>query len=115
METIQQTYNEIIKYIDLPYLLSFMAIAYMLKTILLDIVVFISKKDLYKSKLTKNLIIFFIGTVTSLPFWYGFGHDKMMLFVTFCVGTSIHDLLVKTLGTIYTTLLKRFLKTKEDE
>jgi TctA family transporter len=115
METIQQTYNEIIKYIDLPYLLAFMAIAYMLKSVIMEIIVFISKKDLYKSKLTKNLIIFFIGTITALPFWYGFGHDKMMLFVTFCVGTSIHDLLVKTISTVYAALLKKFLKTKEDE
>lgn len=109
MEITEQIYNEIIKYLDIPYLLAFMAFGYMFKHLFLNIIVLITKKDLYKSKVVKNLIIFFIGTLIAIPFWYGFKHDKMILFVTFCVGTSIHDLIIKTLGMIYSSLVKKIL------
>jgi hypothetical protein len=78
-----------------------------------DVPVLIIKKDLYKDKLTKNIIIFIIGTLVALPFWYVFDHDKMKLFVTFCVGTSIHDLLIKTLGTLYSTAIKKITNKAE--
>jgi hypothetical protein len=84
-----------------------MAIAYLFKGVLMELIILIIKKDLYKDKLTKNIIIFIIGTLVALPFWYVFDHDKMKLFVTFCVGTSIHDLLIKTLGTLYTVAIKK--------
>jgi hypothetical protein len=113
METIEQIYQEIEKYLDINYLIAFMAIAYLFKGVLMELIILITKKDLYKNKLIKNFIIFVIGTLVALPFWYTFDHDKMKLFVTFCVGTSIHDLLIKTLGIIYTAIIKKINKREE--
>ena len=106
-------YEEIADYLDLSYLIAFMAIAYLFKGVLLELIILITKKNLYKDKLTKNIIIFVIGTLVALPFWYVFDHDKMKLFVTFCVGTSIHDLLIKTLGTLYSAAIKKINKKEE--
>jgi hypothetical protein len=113
METIEQIYQEIAQYLDINYLIAFMAVAYLFKGALLEIVILATKKNLYKDKLTKNIIIFIIGTLMALPFWYVFNHDKMKLFVTFCVGTSIHDLLIKTLGTLYSAAIKKITNKTE--
>jgi|688.fasta_scaffold21103_8 hypothetical protein len=113
METTEQIYQEIAQYLDINYLIAFMAIAYLFKGVLMELIILIIKKDLYKDKLTKNIIIFIIGTLVALPFWYVFDHDKMKLFVTFCVGTSIHDLLIKTLGTLYTVAIKKITNKTE--
>jgi hypothetical protein len=113
METIEQIYQEIEKYLDINYLIAFMAIAYLFKGVLLELIILVTKKNLYKDKLTKNIIIFVIGTLVALPFWYTFDHDKMKLFVTFCVGTSIHDLLIKTLGTLYSAAIKKITNKTE--
>jgi hypothetical protein len=114
METIEQIYQEIAQYLDINYLIAFMAVAYLFKGALLEIVILATKKNLYKDKLTKNIIIFIIGTLMALPFWYVFNHDKMKLFVTFCVGTSIHDLLIKTLGTLYSAAIKKITNKTEE-
>jgi hypothetical protein len=113
MKTTEQIYQEIAQYLDINYLIAFMAIAYLFKGVLMELIILIIKKDLYKDKLTKNIIIFIIGTLVALPFWYVFDHDKMKLFVTFCVGTSIHDLLIKTLGTLYTVAIKKITNKTE--
>ncbi len=113
METIEQIYQEIAQYLDINYLIAFMAIAYLFKGVLMELIILITKKDLYKNKLTKNIIIFIIGTLVALPFWYVFDHDKMKLFVTFCVGTSIHDLLIKTLETLYKIAIKKITNKVE--
>ena len=113
METTEQIYQEIAQYLDINYLIAFMAIAYLFKGVLMELIILIIKKDFYKDKLTKNIIIFIIGTLVALPFWYVFDHDKMKLFVTFCVGTSIHDLLIKTLGTLYTVAIKKITNKTE--
>ena len=87
-----------------------MALAYMFKGLILEIVIKLSKVDLSKSKLAKNLIVFAIASLCAIPFYTFFNHDRMKLFVTFCVGTSTHDLLIKTINAIYKKMLSNYLK-----
>jgi len=106
---------EIEKYLDIYYLIAFMALAYMFKGLILEIIISLSKVDLSKSKLAKNLIVFFIATLCAVPFYTFFNHDKMKLFVTFCVGTSTHDLLIKTLNAAFKKIISDFLKIKNND
>ena len=113
MEIIEKIWAEINPYIDIAYLISFMSIAYFLKGFFLELIIYITKKNFRESKVVKNFIVFLIGSLTALFFILFFEHDKMKLFVSFCVGTSLHDLLIKTLTTLYKAAINK-IKTKDE-
>lgn len=112
MELLKHIYGEIEQYLDVPYIVVFMSITYLLKDFLHDTLIYITKKDLRDSKPSKHLIVFFIGTIVAIPFWFFFGHDKMILFVSYCVGTSLHSVVLNTLNMLYKKFLK-FLKLQD--
>lgn len=80
------------KYIDLYYLIVFMAVTYSMKN-----TVQAALQYFFKTRINKHFAVFFIGSVVALPFWLYFKHDTMILLVTYTVGTSIHDLIIRYL------------------
>lgn len=83
----------ITKYIDVYYLLAFMGLTYAFKGGLELLIL----KIIRMRKMSGSVTTFIIGSLVAIPFWCCFGNDKMNLFVTWCVGTAIHDLLIKHL------------------
>lgn len=82
--------DEIDKYIDVYYLIAFMAVTYSAKDFVNAAVEYVIKKRIKKH----HFAVFIIGTITALPFWFGFDHDKMKLFMTYCIGTALHSHLI---------------------
>jgi hypothetical protein len=105
-EEIKEIYTELSTYIDLVYLVCFMSITYLTKDLMSDTIIYITKKDLSKDRLFKALTVLFIGTLVALPFWFYFEHDKLKLFITYCVGTSFHEIIIKSLLSIITKITK---------
>jgi len=86
--------NEISKFIDARYMIVFMAMTYALKdelTLTLGYVLKIQAPKVFP----KIWTVFIIGTLTAVPFWFFFGGDKMILLISWAVGTSLHDLLIE--------------------
>jgi amino acid transporter len=68
------------------YFVSFMAIAYRYKNPLYD---------LMKKKVPKAWVVFIIGTLVAVPYWFWLKEDRMQLFFTFTFATSFFELLIK--------------------
>lgn len=79
----------ITKYIDLYYLIAFMAVTYSLKNTF-----HAGLQWLFRHKVNKHFAVFLIGFLVALPFWLYFKHDKLVLVITYAIGTSIHDLII---------------------
>lgn len=88
MEYLQQ----FISHINLYYLVVFMALTYALKNPLTDLL-----GSILRVKVVKIWTVFIIGTVAAVPFWVLFNHDRMILLITWSVGTSLHDMIIKFL------------------
>ena len=82
--------TEIDKYIDTQYLIAFMAVTYTAKSWVNAAFEYIIKMRIKKH----HFAVFVIGTLVALPFWFGFQHDKMKLFLTYCIGTALHSHLI---------------------
>lgn len=82
--------TELDKYIDVYYLIAFMSLAYTTKGWVNSLLQYISKMRIKKH----HLAVFIIGSLTALPFWLYFEHDKMKLFLTYAIGTAIHSHLI---------------------
>ena len=94
------------KYIDMKYMVVFMAFAYATKGALTDFLNSVFRIAHPKS-FPKVWVIFIIGTLTAVPYWFFFGHDKMLLFQTFAIGSMVHDMIFKQID--------RYLKSRKDE
>lgn len=82
--------TEIDKYIDVSYLIVFMAIAYTTKGWVNSLIQYLLKTRIKKH----HAAVFIIGSITALPFWLYFDHDKMKLLITYAIGTAIHSHLI---------------------
>ena len=52
-------------------------------------------KDLAKAlNWNKTAVVFCIGTIVAIPFWFWFHIDRAKLLVTYAVGTSLHELII---------------------
>lgn len=81
--------NSITQYIDWPYLVVFMCLTYTCLNWLHSAIQYLTSRII-----RKRLIVFLIGTVCAVPFWYEWKHDPINLLVTWSVGLSMHDYLV---------------------
>lgn len=82
--------SEIEKYIDVYYLVAFMAVTYSSKGWINAVIEYFTKIRFKKH----HLAVFIIGSLVAIPFWFGFGHDKMKIFMTYCIGTALHSHLI---------------------
>lgn len=85
--------NEVNNYIDVSYLIAFMAITYSAKGWVNSLIEYLTKTRIKKH----HFAVFIIGTVVAIPFWlelFSTGHDKMKLFMTYCIGTALHSHLI---------------------
>ena len=82
--------NQIEQYIDLYYLIAFMAVTYSAKGWVTSLIEYLTKRRMKKH----HASVFIIGTLIALPFWFGFNHDKFKLFMTYCIGTALHSHLI---------------------
>lgn len=82
----------ITKYINIYYLIAFMAVTYSLKNTFHS-----ALQWAFRHKVNKHFAVFLIGFIVALPFWLYFKHDKLVLLLTYAVGTSIHDLIIEYL------------------
>lgn len=89
MEDIFNSIPSIAEYINFYFLISFILLTRFFKKPLHSLLV-----GLLKQKMSKHWAVFIIGTLTALPFWLYFKHEKMILFVSYCVGTTLYDLII---------------------
>lgn len=81
--------NSITQYIDWPYLVVFMCLTYVLLNWLQSAIQYVLSRNI-----RKRLVVFLIGSMCAIPFWYVWKHDPINLLVTWSVGLAMHDYLV---------------------
>ena len=85
--------TEVNKYVDVAYLIAFMAVTYSAKGWVNSLFEYLTKTRIKKH----HFAVFIIGTIVAIPFWLGaFGeeHNRMQLFMTYCIGTALHSHLI---------------------
>lgn len=88
LNELQELGNFFAKYIDLYYLCTMVLLCYGLKNPIAGVL----PED--KRKQWKPFIVFALATVIAIPFWV-WGHKMKELLLTYAVGTSLYDLLLK--------------------
>ena len=90
MDWLEQIWNQIINYVSVPYLLTFMFLAYTVKKNFGKLLQKITKFD-WKSAYT----VLAIATIVAIPFLIWTEETPVKIIVTYAVGTSLHELLFK--------------------
>lgn len=80
--------REALKYVHWVYLLVFMVTTYTLKEPVHAIL-----NGFFPKIESKVWAVFIIGFIMAIPFWMQ-GDPKMQLFITYTLGTSLHDLII---------------------
>lgn len=100
MDIFETIWASLTAHIDTAYMIFFMCIAYIGKNWLHGALQYITNRNL-----NKRLIIFIIGTIVAIPFWFWFGSDKMKLLVTWSFGCAFHDYIVMAIVKIIRRVL----------
>jgi len=83
-----QIWQQLSGYIDIPYLLSFMLLAYLVKRYFQG---FILKK--WKQEIKSVFIVLVIATIVAIPFLV-FGEEWQKVLFSYALGTSLHELII---------------------
>lgn len=84
--------DSITQHISVPYLLSLVFLSYGLRDIVGDFIgVFTINKKV------RTWSVFIIATLLAFVFGVFFKEDPVKLFVTYCVGTSLYELIIKVI------------------
>lgn len=86
-------YDNFVEYINIPYLISFILLSYGLR----DIFAYFVCKVFPKTDRERTYGVFFIAIVVSIPFGLLWERDLLKLFVSYCVGTSLYELLISVI------------------
>ncbi len=84
-------YDELEKYIDLPFLITVICIGYALSGALANLI----ERVFHVTKDGKVYSVFLIATILAIPFKYLFGVPNLKLMVTYGVATSMYEVVVK--------------------
>jgi len=83
-----QIWQQLSGYIDIPYLLSFMLLACLVKRYFQG---FILKK--WKQEIKSVFIVLVIATIVAIPFLV-FGEEWQKVLFSYALGTSLHELII---------------------
>lgn len=87
-QILDQLWTGIVNYINLPYLLTFMLFAYLVKRYFKQAIDTIFKRDV---KLV--FIVLIIATLLAIPYYFFVKNDWVRLLFTYTLGTSLHELI----------------------
>jgi hypothetical protein len=100
--------EQIEKYITIEFLIVFMSLSYIFKKMVWVALTMIGRyiiakyNDLFNTtfvfnETSEHIPVLVIGFIIGLPFYFHFEVDLMRLLITYTVGTSLHDLIIKFL------------------
>jgi len=92
MDWLETIYSQITTYIEIPYLLILVLISYLIKKEFED---FLSLITGHRWRTVYTVLI--ISTLTGIAYYFAEEVTVMKLFVTYAVGTSLHDLIFRWL------------------
>lgn len=88
MEWLDQIWQTVLEYINVPYLLTFMLLAYLVKRYFQG---FILNK--WKQEIKSVFIVLVIATVVAVPYLV-FGVEWQKVLFSYALGTSLHELIL---------------------
>ena len=88
MEWLAQVWEQIATYISVPYLLTFMLLAYFVKKYFGDL---LKKITRFKWKCVYTVLI--LATLVAIPFAIWSDEGWLKLLFSYAVGTSLHELI----------------------
>lgn len=96
MEWMEQIWSQIANYISVPYLLTFMLLAYMVKSNFGKGLQVITKFD-WKPAYT----VLIIATLVAIPFLIWSDEGWVKLLFSYAAGTSLHELIFKYIEKLF--------------
>ena len=96
MDWMNEIWSQVAEYISVPYLLTFMLLAYFVRSnfgVLLQ--------NITKSKWKPVFTVLIIATLVAIPFaiWSDEGWVKLLF--SYALGTSLHELVFKWIGKLF--------------
>ena len=95
MEWLDQIWQQMEEYISIPYLLSFMLLAYLVKRYFQG---FILKK--WKQQIKSAFIVLVIAAIIAIPFLVC-GSEWQRVIFSYAIGTSLHELIFNKIEDIF--------------
>jgi len=88
MEWLDQIWQTVSEYINVPYLLTFMLLAYLVKRYFQGLIL-----NKWKQEIKSVFIVLVIATVVAVPYLV-FGVEWQKVLFSYALGTSLHELIL---------------------